>query len=114
MTNPSQRSLTEHQVERLTAKTDPWLSCDDCFDQVDYFIDALATDSPAELDEPLRVHLQNCPACLEEAESLLTLIVEEDSGEVESYVADFRAQLKPPVGQEPPSRPWSDRFRRRR
>ncbi len=60
-------------VESLLTDTEPWLSCDDCFDGTDTVIEALlATATP--LDATFRVHFAACPACLEEARSLATLI----------------------------------------
>lgn len=60
-------------IERLLTNSDPWLSCDDCFDETDAAVEALlATATP--LDEPFRVHLGACPACHDEAQSLAALI----------------------------------------
>lgn len=67
--------LTPEAIARLTAVTDPWLSCDDCFEQVDAAVEAFL-DSDVPLAEPLRVHLLGCAACLEEAQSLAALIAE--------------------------------------
>jgi hypothetical protein len=59
-------------VHRLTLDPGPWLSCDACFHLVDQHVeqvlDGSTTDMPA-----IRAHLAGCPACLEEAASLLTL-----------------------------------------
>jgi len=69
-THPLRRPGT---VESLLAATEPWLSCDDCFDGTDTVVEALlATATP--LDATFRVHFAACPACLEEARSLATLI----------------------------------------
>lgn len=68
--------LTPEAVDRLTADTEPWLSCDDCFDQVDVVIDALVVSS-ASLPEEFRVHLLRCPACHEEARSLAEIVAAE-------------------------------------
>jgi hypothetical protein len=62
-------------IERLTANTDPWLSCDDCFEQLDVVIDGLVR-SNLPLPEPFRVHLGACPACDEEARSLAALVAD--------------------------------------
>jgi hypothetical protein len=65
----------EH-VERLTADTDPWLSCDDCFEQIDAMMEnSLRASGP--LPEPFRVHLAACAVCGEEARSLTALIAPE-------------------------------------
>lgn len=63
-------------VARLTVATDPWLSCDDCFDGIDAVVEGLL-----ERREPMpgafRVHLRGCPVCHEEAEALATLVAAE-------------------------------------
>ena len=67
-------NLTPHQVAQLTLNTSPYLSCDDCFDQIDAAVDGLVTgDEP--LAESLRHHLAGCTACREEARSLAGLAV---------------------------------------
>ncbi|MFJ2030527.1 hypothetical protein [Streptosporangium sp. NPDC087985] len=70
--NTPDKPLTAAQAESLTATSEPWLSCDDCFDHIDSCVDALIHDGRG-LDEPMRVHLARCPACYEEAETLISL-----------------------------------------
>jgi mono/diheme cytochrome c family protein len=60
------------EVERLTVNADPWLSCDDCFEQVDQVIET-ALAASGTLPEPFRVHLTACAVCHEEARSLAAL-----------------------------------------
>ena len=67
------RSIDSELIEALTAAGDPYLSCDDCFEQTDVAVESLlATDG--HLDDPFRVHLLRCPACHDEAVSLAELI----------------------------------------
>jgi hypothetical protein len=70
--------LTEPQARLLTRATDPWLSCEDCFAQVDAYVDRLLAGAGAGDNPELTVHLAGCPACAEEAESLLLLVAEQD------------------------------------
>jgi len=57
--------------------TEPYLSCDDCFDLVDRYVEALLSDR--EHDTPaMRTHLAGCAACAEEARSLVGLVAEQD------------------------------------
>jgi hypothetical protein len=72
----SLRPLEPRDVERLALDTGPWLSCDDCFALVDEYVERLlAADSGA---MPLmRGHLLGCPACAEEAATLVVLAAEE-------------------------------------
>jgi hypothetical protein len=68
--------LTADAVRRLLAATDPWLSCDDCFDQLDVAVeDVLARGLP--MSRPFAVHLTGCSVCSEEARSLASLIAPE-------------------------------------
>jgi hypothetical protein len=74
MTSRSQ--LTPDAVRRLTTVTDPWLSCDDCFDQLDVVVeDVLTRGLP--MSRPFAVHLTGCSVCSEEARSLASLVAPE-------------------------------------
>jgi hypothetical protein len=70
--NNTHRSLDREVIGRLLVETEPWLSCDDCFDQVDGYVEQLLA---GHLDAmpAMRVHLGGCPACADEAATLLTL-----------------------------------------
>ncbi len=65
--------LSPEVIGRLTADTEPWLSCDDCFEQVDVVIDAVMS-SAALIAEEFRIHLLCCPACHEEARALAAIV----------------------------------------
>jgi hypothetical protein len=71
MTGPL--SLTPEDIRRLTAVTDPWLSCDDCFDAVDSVVEGVVLRAGT-MSEAFRVHLLSCSVCCEEAEALATLV----------------------------------------
>jgi hypothetical protein len=65
--------LTKKAIDNLLTNTDPWLSCDDCFNGHDVVIEELlASGTPP--DERFRVHFNACAACLEEARSLAALV----------------------------------------
>lgn len=66
-------TLTDSVVDALLVDSQPWLSCDDCFDQADTAVEGLLTGD-RDFDEPFRVHLRACGVCMEEALSLATLI----------------------------------------
>jgi hypothetical protein len=68
--------LTPEAIDRLTADTEPWFSCEDCFEHVDVVIEAMVVSS-ASLSEKFRVHLLCCPACHEEARSLAAIVAAE-------------------------------------
>ncbi len=67
------RPLTQDDVRRLTVITEPWLSCEDCFDRVDVFVEEVLSGSTP-VSEDFRVHLLGCSVCREEATSLATLV----------------------------------------
>jgi hypothetical protein len=66
------RALTPDTIARLTATTEPWLSCDDCFDDVDRVVEGVLTQTEP-ISERFRVHLRACSVCGEEASSLAAL-----------------------------------------
>ena len=70
------RPLGLQAVQRLTLDTEPFLSCDDCFDLVDRYVEALLSD-PGYDHRAMRTHLAGCAACAEEARSLVWLVAEE-------------------------------------
>lgn len=84
------RRLSERSVHNLLLPTEPWLSCEDCFDALDGFVEALL-DRPDTADRrALRVHLAGCAACAEEAESLLLLVAEQDGVDPAPALARLR------------------------
>jgi anti-sigma factor RsiW len=51
------------------------VGCDDCFDQLDRYVELELAGQDAERAIPgLRAHLAGCPACREEHESLRALV----------------------------------------
>lgn len=67
------REITQQLAERLIQDTDPYLSCDDCFDQADIAIESLLREGTPLTDE-FRTHLSGCGVCHEEALALAELI----------------------------------------
>jgi hypothetical protein len=74
----NRKPLTPEFVQRLTLDADPWLSCDDCFDHADTYVESLLAD-PRHNDPAMRAHLTGCAACAEETASLL-LLAAQDAG----------------------------------
>lgn len=69
------RPLTDETVLRLLLDTDPYLSCDDCFAELDEYVERRVLEP--RYDEPgMRTHLEGCGACAEEAETLLSLVLD--------------------------------------
>jgi anti-sigma factor RsiW len=62
-------------ARRLLGPADPEVGCDECFELLDEYVDAQAHGEDADARIPgMRAHLEGCPACREEAESLRALI----------------------------------------
>ena len=70
--NQHHESLGPEVLGRLLVHTEPWLSCDECFDHVDANVEQLL-DGRLDAMPAMRVHLGGCPACAEEAATLLLL-----------------------------------------
>jgi hypothetical protein len=62
-------------IKRLLGPTGPEVSCDACFEQLDQYVelDLSGADPDAALPG-LRAHLEGCPACQEDYESLRAFV----------------------------------------
>ncbi len=59
-------------IALLLGPAGPELTCEECFDELDRYVDlALAGVDPDAAVPGMRAHLQGCPACGEDFESLL-------------------------------------------
>lgn len=74
---PHPSVLPQAAVDAMLVDTTPWLSCDDCFEQLDTYVEARLRD-PDHHDEAMDKHLLGCAACDEEARSLLELLTGSD------------------------------------
>jgi hypothetical protein len=72
MTEPT-RGLKPETISNLLADTSPYLSCDDCFAQIDEYVERTLAD-PRYEDPAMKAHLAGCGACAEEAETLRELL----------------------------------------
>ena len=65
----------KHILSRLVGPTGPEVGCDACFDQLDRYVELELAGEDADAAIPgLRAHLEGCPACREEHESLKALV----------------------------------------
>jgi hypothetical protein len=66
-------------LKRVLGPHDPELSCDECFDQLDRYVELERANAEAnEMIPGMRAHLEGCPACNEDHESLLALLASDD------------------------------------
>ncbi len=63
-------------VERLVGPSGPELSCDECFDLLDAYVELDLTSGEAAAAMPaMRAHLSGCSACRDDHDSLRALIL---------------------------------------
>jgi hypothetical protein len=64
----------DNTIKRLLGPAEPELLCDECFAKIDEYVDAELRGEHADEAVPgMRAHLEGCPACHEEYESLREL-----------------------------------------
>ena len=65
----------ERTLTRLLGPGRPEVSCEECFEELDRYVEAeLAGVSPESAVPGLGAHLEGCPACAEDHASLLTFV----------------------------------------
>jgi hypothetical protein len=74
-TDPTEREL----VARLLGPAGPEVSCEECFELLDQYVDLEVACKDADARLPgMRAHLEGCPACDEDHESLVAFLVNVD------------------------------------
>lgn len=62
-------------IAALVGPGEPELTCDQCFEELDRYVDAAVAGADAERAVPgMRAHLAGCPACREDYDSLLAYV----------------------------------------
>ena len=62
---------------RLLGPAEPEIGCDACFEELDRYVELELNGADADAAVPgLRAHLDGCPACREEHESLRALVAD--------------------------------------
>ena len=63
-------------IEDLIGPTDPEVSCEECFDMLDIYVELELANRPADAELPLmHAHLRGCSACRADYESLRALLL---------------------------------------
>ena len=64
------------RIDQLLGPIGPEVGCDECFERLDEYVELELAGADAEGHVPgMRAHLQGCPACREEHESLRDLVL---------------------------------------
>ena len=62
-------------IDRLLGPRGPEVSCEECFERLDEYVELELAGDDADARVPgLRAHLEGCPACREDHESLRALV----------------------------------------
>jgi hypothetical protein len=62
-------------IARLLGPAEPEVTCEECFELLDQYVDLELAGEDADARLPgMRAHLQGCPACHEDHESLRELV----------------------------------------
>jgi hypothetical protein len=70
----------ERLLAALTGPRGPELTCDQCFEQLDRYVELELADADADADTAIpgmRAHLEGCSACAEDRDSLRALLISE-------------------------------------
>jgi hypothetical protein len=74
MSNPRPRAIAD-VLRGLLGPAGPELTCERCFELLDRFVEAELARRDADADVPgMRAHLEGCPACAEDHDSLHALV----------------------------------------
>jgi hypothetical protein len=69
------KCMDENTVKRLLGPAEPELLCDECFEKLDEYVELELEGAPADDRIPgMRAHLDGCPACQEDYDSLRELV----------------------------------------
>lgn len=71
---------TRDMIARLLGPADPEVTCEECFELLDQYVDLELAGEDADDRLPgMRAHLEGCPACREDHESLRDFVAQEPS-----------------------------------
>jgi hypothetical protein len=74
------RLTNDDMLKRLLGPAEPELLCDECFEKLDEYVELELQGAPADDRIPgMRAHLEGCPACHEDYDSLRDLVQSDDS-----------------------------------
>ena len=75
------RPMGDETMRRLLGPADRELLCDECFEKLDEYVELELQGAQADDRIPgMRAHLEGCPACREDYDSLAELLRRESHG----------------------------------
>jgi hypothetical protein len=84
MSSPEHDELA--RLRRLLGPAGPELTCEQCFEQLDRHVELTLSQGAAGADAAvpgMRAHLEGCPACQEDHQSLMALVAADTAGDDE-------------------------------
>ena len=77
MSDAAPRNFTD-VMGGLLGPAGPELTCEECFEHLDRYVELELADRDADVAVPgMQAHLQGCPACAEDHDSLRALVASE-------------------------------------
>jgi hypothetical protein len=69
----------EPTIARLLGPAEPEILCEECFARLDAYVHAELGHADADATVPgMRAHLEGCPACWDDYESLREMVLQQD------------------------------------
>jgi hypothetical protein len=69
--------MNDRDLGRVLGPAGPEIGCDECFEQLDRYVELELSGADADAIIPgLAAHLQGCPACREEHDSLFAFLAQ--------------------------------------
>jgi hypothetical protein len=74
------RLTNDDTLKRVLGPAEPELLCDECFEKLDEYVELELRGAPADERIPgMRAHLEGCPACHEDYDSLRDLVQSDEA-----------------------------------
>lgn len=75
---PADQTDHDRLLARLLGPAGPDLTCEQCFEHLDRYVELELAGAQADEQVPgMRAHLEGCPACHEDHESLVAFVTEQ-------------------------------------
>jgi hypothetical protein len=80
MSDQTKRRQPADALARVLGLEEPELSCEECFAQLDRYVELSLAGERADREVPgMRAHLEGCPACAEDFRSLRDFVTDEST-----------------------------------